>query len=163
MQVVYVYRRIYTFSLVIGACCLLALGCSSAARQRVATTMNAAAAGASASGNQVSTAKIMLFGGVDHRTYLGCLNCSEYATDSVLNQYGTYGNRYSSTSIWNRYSDYGSPYSLYSACNGYASDPPVIVDLDGRYYGRLTLNMYHPEIAAGTRFSEWLKTTVCEQ
>jgi hypothetical protein len=26
----------------------------------------------------------MIFGGQDHRTYLGCLNCTQYAADSVF-------------------------------------------------------------------------------
>ncbi len=33
-----------------------------------------------------SNPKLMIFGGTNHGTYLGCLNCSEYATDSVLNK-----------------------------------------------------------------------------
>jgi hypothetical protein len=91
-----------------------------------------------------TAAKLMIFGGDGHRTYLGCLNCSEYAADSVHNQYGTHGSPYNSESILNHYSQFGSPYSTESACNTYASDPPVIVDGNGRYYGRLTLNQYHP-------------------
>ncbi len=103
----------------------------------------------------------MIFGGDDHKTYLGCLNCSQYATDSVNNEYGPNGSPYESDSIKNHYSDFGSPYSDYSACNPYATDPPVIVDNTGHYYGRLTLNTYHPEYGAGARFHDWLKG-VCE-
>src|SRR5215475_10262861 len=55
--------------------------------------------------------KIMLFGGEDHKVYLGCLSCNEYASDSVLNRYGDHGSRYSDTSIFNKYGDYGSRYS----------------------------------------------------
>ena len=94
---------------------------------------------------QVVTAgghKIMLFGGQDHKTYLGCLSCSKFAADSVLNKYGTHGSPYQSESIFNKYGDYGSKYSDSSACNPYASDPPVIVDEAGNYYGRLTVNKY---------------------
>jgi hypothetical protein len=87
----------------------------------------------------------MIFGGQGHRTYLGCLTCSQYATDSVLNEYGTHGSPYSSESILNHFSQYGSPYSSYSACSPYTSDPPVIVDHQGSFYGRLTLNEYHSE------------------
>jgi hypothetical protein len=94
-------------------------------------------------------AKLMFFGGINHQSYLGCLNCSEYATDSILNQYGPHGSRYAQESIVNQYSDFGSPYSHYSACNQYASDPPVIVDSDGNFYGRLTLNLYNAEIGTG--------------
>lgn len=133
-------------------------GCSPAARQRI----RAAATAASASTNESGTAKLMIFGGADHRTYLGCLNCSEYAADSVLNQYGEHGSRYSSESIWNHYSEYGSAYSTYGACNAFATDPPVIVDSAGNYYGRLTLNRYHAEFEAGANYYNWLKQSVCE-
>lgn len=106
--------------------------------------------------------KLMLFGGDDHKTYLGCLNCSKYATDSVFNEFGTAGSRYSSESIWNKYGEFGSPYSTYSVCNAYATDPPVIVDHEGNYYGRLTLNQYRVEIASGRQYIAWLQQTVCE-
>jgi hypothetical protein len=103
----------------------------------------------------------MIFGGLDHKTYLGCLNCSEYAVDSVSNQYGQHGSAYSLESIWNHYGEFGSAYSTYGACNPYASDPPVIVDQGGNYFGRLSLNTYHPQFGAGARFYEWLKSSVC--
>ena len=45
--------------------------------------------------------KPMLFGGNDHKTYLGCLNCSVHATDSVFHEYGRSGSRYFVESIWN--------------------------------------------------------------
>ncbi|HLJ85678.1 MAG TPA: hypothetical protein VKZ53_02585 [Candidatus Angelobacter sp.] len=107
-------------------------------------------------------AKLMLFGGLNHKTYLGCLNCSEYVTDSISNEYGIHGSSYSSDSIKNHYSEYGSAYSTYSACNQYASDPPVIVDSNGIYYGRLTLNEYHSQIGVGRDYTDWLKV-ICEQ
>lgn len=123
-------------------------GCSPAARQRIAS----AAATTSASTSETGTIKLLLFGGSDHKTYLGCLNCSQYASDSVLNEYGQHGSHYSSESIWNHYSEYGSAYSLYGACNPYATDPPVIVDSDGKFYGRLTLNRYHAQLGAGANY-----------
>jgi hypothetical protein len=105
--------------------------------------------------------KLMLFGGEGHKTYLGCLDCSEYASDSVKNQYGTHGSPYSSESIFNHYGQFGSPYSSYSACNQYATDPPVIVDGNGRYYGRLTLNTLRPDIGEGNQLLGWLKA-ICQ-
>lgn len=139
---------------------LISSGCSPAARKRAGAAIQGAAAGAAAS--QVQSTKLMIFGGTDHKTYLGCLNCNEYATDSVFNSYGTHGSPYSSESIWNHYSEYGSQYSIYSACNPFASDPPVIVDQNGTYYGRLTLNEYHPQRGSGTSYFNWLKNKVCE-
>jgi hypothetical protein len=102
----------------------------------------------------------MIFGGASNRVYLGCLNCSQYAADSVKDPYGTHGSTYSQESIFNHYSPYGSPYSAESACNQYASDPPVIVDEAGKYYERLTLNRYHREIGVGTELMAWL-AAVC--
>lgn len=102
-------------------------------------------------------AKLMIFGGYNHKVYLGCLSCSEYVTDSVNNDFGPNGSEYQSNSIKNHFSEYGSPYSMYSACNPYASDPPVIVDNSGHYYGRLTLNTAHPEYGSGARFYDWLE------
>jgi hypothetical protein len=106
--------------------------------------------------------KLMIFGGPDHGTYLGCLSCQEAALDSVLNELGRYGSPYRPESIWNHYKQFGSPYSPYSACNELATDPPVIVDQDGTAYGRLTLDKNSPKIGAGARFYDWLVSSVCQ-
>jgi hypothetical protein len=37
----------------------------------------------------------------------------------------------------------------------------VIVDSTGKYYGRLTLNQYHPELGVGARYYNWLTQNVC--
>ena len=153
-------RRLLFLALL--ACPILATSsCSPAARQRVAAVATAAASGAGGASAQ-SSAKLMIFGGMDHKTYLGCLNCNEYAPDSVFNSYGTNGSQYSSSSIWNPYSEFGSAYSNYGVCNSYASDPPVIVDQNGSFYGRLTLNRYHPQLGAGARYFGWLSSSVCK-
>jgi hypothetical protein len=98
----------------------------------------------------------MIFGGAGHRTYLGCLNCSEYAADSVKNMYGTHGSAYAQESIFNHYGSFGSPYSNESACSEVASDPPVIVDQVGKSYGRLTLNQTFVQIGIGAQLRGWL-------
>ena len=110
-----------------------AIGCSSALLQGVAQ-------GLAASSPASAGVKLMVFGGPGHKTYLGCLSCSSYSSESLFNSYGTYGSEYSGTSILNAYSEYGSLCGGYSACNPYASDPPVIVDGSGRYYGRFTVS-----------------------
>jgi hypothetical protein len=106
--------------------------------------------------------KLMLFGGLDHKVYLGCLNCSEYALDSVRNEYGLHGSPYAMDSIFNSFGQYGSPYSMYSACNSYATDPPVIVDRDGAFYGRLTVNRYNVQRTRNENLIEWLEQVVCK-
>jgi hypothetical protein len=104
--------------------------------------------------------KLMVFGGRNHTTYLGCLSCVEYATDSVRNQLGDdFGNQPSQTSIFNRYNEYGSRLSMYSACNQSASDPPVVVDQRGNFYGRLTVNEANPARVRDPGILEWLTTT----
>jgi len=111
----------------------------------------------------LSSGKLMLFGGEDHMTYLGCLNCSEFTSDSVFNKYGAHGSAYASESIWNHYSEYGSSYSNEGACNPYATDPPVIVDSEGKFYGRLTANAYHHQLGSGSEYREWLLGEVCQR
>jgi len=141
---------------------IIGAGCRSTARQGVPQTITAPPA-ASSQPHRYSSPKLMIFGGEDHGTYLGCLNCSQYAADSVLNRYGTYGSSYSTSSIWNHYNEFGSAYSNFGACNQYATDPPVIVDSDGNFYGRLTLNQYHAQIGAGKSYHDWLENTVCNE
>ncbi|MBU4509481.1 PKD domain-containing protein [bacterium] len=75
-------------------------------------------------------------------TYLGKLTTNEFDSDSIFNEYGTYGSKYSSKSIWNEYGTYGSKYSSQSAFNDYTFTPPYIVTSDGTIYGRLTTNKF---------------------
>jgi hypothetical protein len=75
-------------------------------------------------------------------TYLGCLTCSTYSSESIFNPYGSYGSPYSFTSVNDQYGPYGSPYSATSACNPYTVSPPAIFDEAGCYYGRLSVNQY---------------------
>lgn len=81
-----------------------------------------------------------IYGGQGHDEYLGCLNCNSYDKNSIWNEYGIYGNNYSPKSIWNSYSKFGNDYNPYSPWNNYSSNPPVIVDKDGTFYGYFTLN-----------------------
>jgi hypothetical protein len=145
--------------LVAGLCLTVApLGACSAA------VWNGVAAGlASANGTatQAGPGRLMLFGGAGHKTFLGCVNCNEYHAQSVFNQYGSFGSSYSSTSVLNKYAEFGSKYSSYGACNPHASDPPVVVDGAGRFYGRLTMNQYHAQRTNDTRLLAWL-SEMCE-
>ncbi len=136
-------------------------GCTAATWRSVAQGMAEAGNGyqpygATSYAATAAAQKLMVFGGSDHRTYLGCLNCSEYNSDSVLNSYGSYGSSYSSTSIYNTYGQYGSPYVPTSACNPYASSPPVVVDSAGNFYGYLTLNAYKGGAITNPKIVAWL-------
>jgi hypothetical protein len=88
------------------------------------------------------TAALLLFGAEDHKTSLGCLNCSKYDAASICNAYGVRGSKYNSESIWNPYGTFGSKYSVESPWNRYATDSPIIVDKDGQFYGRFTANKF---------------------
>ena len=115
---------------------------------------------------------LLIYGGSDHDVFLGKLNAdcydsesiwneygtygSKYSSKSIWNEYGTYGSKYSSKSIWNEYGTYGSEYSSYSPWNEYASTPPVIVDSRGNFYGYLTANEFISQ-----RYSSRLVDFIC--
>jgi hypothetical protein len=144
--------RMKTSMVSLALLCALFCGCSRAAWQ-------AAAQGAASASAPATPPALLLYGGSDHKTFLGCLNCSEMSQSSVFNSF-SYGSSYGQT-IFNHYSDFGSAYSTLGACNAYATNPPVIVDSSGHYYGRLTLNEYHSEIGIGRNYVGWLKEKVC--
>lgn len=62
----------------------------------------------------------------DKNTFLGKIT-SSFDSESIFNEYGTYGSEYSSGSIWNQYATFGSEYSSYSPHNNYTSTPPMII------------------------------------
>lgn len=106
--------------------------------------------------------ELLVFGGPGHDTFLGCLTCSRYDATSMFNSYGSHGSQYSSESIYNNFSQFGSAYSTYSACNRHASDPPVVVDHSGTFYGRLTLNRYRSQAIRDPDILRWLENVVCK-
>ena len=115
---------------------------------------------------------LLIYGGSDHDVFLGKLNAdcydsesiwneygtygSKYSSKSIWNEYGTYGSKYSSKSIWNEYGTYGSEYSSYSPWNEYASTPPVVVDSRGNFHGYLTANEFISQ-----RYSSKLVDFIC--
>lgn len=86
--------------------------------------------------------KIMLWGGEMHDVYLGCLNCTQYHTESVWNEEGVYGTKMNNLSIWSEFSDFGNEFTDMSPWNEYATNPPMILDESGGFYGYFTRNMY---------------------
>ena len=83
---------------------------------------------------------LLIYGGSDHDVFLGKLNADCYDSESIWNEYGTYGSEYSSYSPWNEY----------------ASTPPVIVDSRGNFYGYLTANEFISQ-----RYSSRLVDFIC--
>jgi hypothetical protein len=125
-----------------------------------AASGNAPAQGVKAAAAVAAEPQLLLFGGRDHKTFLGCF-CGETASDSVLNRYGRYGNKYSIDTVWSDYGEFGSAYSSTSACNRYASDPPVVVTDTGVFVGYLTLNQSKSGAITLPDVIGWLETSVC--
>lgn len=81
----------------------------------------------------------------DGRTFLGKLTTDKYDSESISNPYGNYGSKYSDTSIFYKYGDYGSNYGEESVFYKYASEPPIIVDSNGKFIAYLTANEYNDD------------------
>ena len=90
---------------------------------------------------------MLIYGGENHDVYLGKLNANEFDSESIWNEFGKYGNPFSSYSIWNEFSNYGNEFSRYSPFNSFASNPPVLVDNNGNFYGYFTINKFHAKRA----------------
>lgn len=103
----------------------------------------------------LGTAKVMVFSG-DNNTYLGCLSCDQFATDSLFNELGGFGSPFQANSILNDFGKYGSSYSNTSPCNAFATQPPKVVDGLGNFYGYLTMNKLKPQRVAHQGILAWL-------
>jgi len=71
-------------------------------------------------------------------TFLGKITNS-FDSDSIFNEFGTYGNDFSSDSIWNDYSTFGNEFNSESPFNEFSSDPPMIIK-DGQIIAYLSTN-----------------------
>ena len=90
-----------------------------------------------------ATKALLLFGGHDHKTFLGCLNCVDTSETSVCNDVGKYGSDVADNSIWNDVGPYGSDVSPTSPWNNVSQDAPIIVDRAGNSYGHFSANNVH--------------------
>lgn len=102
--------------------------------------------------------KLLLYGGKEGKTYLGCLNCDKFDGDSVWNNYGKYGSKYNGECIWNDYGRYGGKYGEFSPFNYGSLNPPKIVNDKGDFIGYFTSNKYF----SGRRDSNLLDA-ICEK
>jgi len=104
--------------------------------------------------SNLSTAQeILIFGGDNNKEFLGCLSCNEMAGNSVWNEMSQYGWK-NGFGKWNPFGQYKNPYSGYSACNEFTSTGPVLVDREGRFYGRLTMNQFSDKSVCGISGNE---------
>lgn len=90
----------------------------------------------------ISTTAYYLYSRESTPVYLGCLNCGNFNTESVCNQFGTYGSEFASRSIWNQFGTYGSQFSSYSPWNQFSSNGPAIYGSDNLFYGYFTVNQF---------------------
>lgn len=74
----------------------------------------------------------------DENTFLGKIT-NAFDSDSIFNEFGTYGNPFSSKSIWNEFSTFGNKFNSYSPFNSFSSSPPMIIK-DKKVIGYLSAN-----------------------
>jgi hypothetical protein len=84
---------------------------------------------------------ILIFGGDNNKDFLGCLTCNEMSGNSIWNEMSTYGWK-NGFGKWNPFGQYKNPFSSYSACNEFTQNGPVLVDREGNFYGRLSINEF---------------------
>lgn len=102
---------------------------------------------------------LLLFGDENQKTFYGCITCPATDATSLNNPYGTYGNKMSGTSVLNPYAMIRNPYSTTSMCNKMATNPPIVVDGNGQYYGEATLNTTRPGRAKAPYLQRWVTAT----
>ena len=73
--------------------------------------------------------------------YLGKISKNQYDSDSINNEFGTYGSEFSSYSIFNEFGTYGSEFSNLSPFNMFTSTPPKIYK-DNIFIAYLTVNTF---------------------
>ena len=71
-------------------------------------------------------------------TVLGKITNS-FDSDSIFNEFGTYGSEFSSDSIWNEFSTFGNEFNSESPFNEFSPSPPMIIK-GGEVIGYLSVN-----------------------
>lgn len=101
--------------------------------------------------------ELYIYGGKNSKVFLGKLNASKFDSESIWNTYGNYGNKYNSNCIWNAYGEYGNSYNANCPFNKYGSNPPILLDKQGNFYGYFTANKY-----AANRANYELVDIICD-
>jgi len=86
------------------------------------------------------TPQLLLYGGDDHKIFLGCLNCTQSDSRSICDQFGEYGSQFNGGSIWSQFGSFGSQFASDIPWNPFSTSGPMIVDKSGQSYGRFTSN-----------------------
>lgn len=74
-------------------------------------------------------------------TYLGLISSNQFNSQSIANEFGTYGSKFSSKSIFNEFGRYGGSFSSQSPFNKFTSTPPRIF-IGNTFIGYLTVNSF---------------------
>ncbi len=61
-----------------------------------------------------------------NNTFLGKVT-NKFDSQSIFNEFGTYGNEFSSKSIWNEFSTFGNEFNSNSPFNAFSSSPPMLI------------------------------------
>ena len=93
----------------------------------------------------------LLFSAESPPVFLGKITTSTFDSQSIFDEFGTYGSPFRSNSIWNEFGSYGSRFASYSPWNKFSSSSPFIVKNDV-VIGRLAAN----EFVAGAFHPKWL-------
>ena len=95
--------------------------------------------------NVTAQTTLKLYGGKNHKDFLGCITCDTEDPTSVWGTFSDYGSTHKAKSIWNENGAYGSKTSDCSPFNKRAKHPPLILDANGKSYGYLTINKKQPK------------------
>ncbi len=107
--------------------------------------------------------KLMLFGGIEHNAYLGCLSCYSTHRESIFNVAGPFSATTGNASLMSRDGLFGKSSGPYSPCSPYAQFPPVMVDQTGKFWGYLTTGSTKPGRNTSESVVAWLRTFCNEQ
>jgi hypothetical protein len=115
--------------------------------------------------NAIIQPRMLIYAGPLHREYLGCVNCDQYDVNSVWNSQSPFGwdNGYPD---YSRFQQYRAPHGRYSACDPFAADPPILVDIAGKNYGRLNVSTTRADSICGPLGAKSICTTLtamCER
>ena len=104
--------------------------------------------------------EFQIYGGTGNKSFLGCIGCNEFSSDSICNRFGTYGNEFSTNGMFNKFAGFGNEFSRKSPWNEFSTsnDVPVLVDKQGNFYGYFTINQYRSNAVdfAGEMY-KWFK------
>jgi hypothetical protein len=131
------------------------------ARQRARLEAPSATAPSSPGPNSNTPPKVLLFGGLQHDVYLGCI-CDDRERDSIFNEHGDFGSKYAKVSIHSKFAPFGSNYDDTSVCNSRALHPPVAVTFDGKFLGFLTTNTSLSNAITMPKLVDWLNRLCSE-